>query len=134
MMDLAKIGQAVAQAPDSDLLTRASWDRLTESLQANEVSEQPFFCMYGFSIQMLQASGPGCVDRLFDDAWFHVGHAGEAYGLRSGLWFDIGLRGFVYFTTEVPPRQVAEGEGGFGPTEIALMARATALRAQQESE
>lgn len=134
MMDLAKIGQALVQAPVADLLTPSSWDLMRGSLQGNSVEDQPFFCIYGFAIQMIQASGPTCVDRLFDYRSFLVGHAGEAYGLRAGLWFDVELKGVAYFTTEVSPRQSSEDEGGFDPREIALMARAAELIAQQESE
>ena len=32
-----------------------------------------------------------------------IGHAGEAYGLRSGLWVDrAGGTGVAYFATNVP--------------------------------
>jgi hypothetical protein len=57
-----------------------------------------------------------------------VGHSGEAYGLQSGLWFDLGTgRGFAYFLTQVPPPADGEDTGGFTDREKALMARALEL-------
>ena len=57
-----------------------------------------------------------------------IGPPGEAYGLLSGLWFDLDSRqGFVYFTTESPPPAGGEDTGNFTPREKALMARAREL-------
>ena len=45
---------------------------------------------------------PGCRDILFGDgrAWFW--HAGEAYGLKAGLWIDPKRgTGVAYFATDV---------------------------------
>jgi hypothetical protein len=57
-----------------------------------------------------------------------VGHAGDAYGLRSGLWIDRAAgTGLVYFVTAVDP----DGKGvrsAFGPEEEALVDRAMAAR------
>ena len=61
--------------------------------------------------------------------------AGEAYGLRSGLWYNPSNgTGIAYFTTAVPPRQSAEDEGGFDQRELALMQRAYARLAQIEAQ
>ena len=44
-----------------------------------------------------------CKEKLFDDDVKRIGHAGEAYGLRAGLWLSPELKsGFAYFTTAVP--------------------------------
>ena len=65
-----------------------------------------------------------CADALVGDRKAYVGHAGEAYGLRSGLWFDpVGGRGIAYFTSSVPDR-TAPNEGGFAPEEVRLVRRA----------
>jgi hypothetical protein len=89
---------------------------------------QEFFCSYGLGVQLIEASGPECQDFLFRDGRARIGHAGEAYGLRSGLWLDpVSGTGMTYFTTAVPPRQSAEDEGGFDPREIELVARAQIL-------
>ena len=46
---------------------------------------------------MLFRSGP------YGDGVARVGHAGEAYGLRSGLWIDrAGGKGVAFFATAIP--------------------------------
>ena len=125
MLDLAKIGQAlVTQDPrllSSEAARRLNVDRSWEN------EGQDFFCYYAFHHQVIDHPLKGCVDQLFADGQVRIGHAGEAYGLRSGLWFEpYGRTGIAYFTTAVPPRQSAEDEGGFDPREIALMKRAGA--------
>jgi CubicO group peptidase (beta-lactamase class C family) len=57
-----------------------------------------FFCRYGLAVQTLATRGPNCRDDPFGDAQPRFGHAGEAYGLVSGLWIDRQAgRGVVYF-------------------------------------
>ena len=61
-----------------------------------------FFCSYGLAVQTIGAGGPGCRDGLFGDGRVRLGHAGDAYGLKSGLWFDPKTgRGTAFFTTAV---------------------------------
>ena len=123
MVDLARLGQALANGG-------AGRDR-AEALAAMLSSAQPdipgqeFFCGYGLGVQMIEATGRGCMDNLFMDGRARWGHPGEAYGLRSGLWFDPETgRGMAYFITAVPPRIGAEDDGGFDQREIDLIARA----------
>ncbi|MEL7198380.1 MAG: serine hydrolase domain-containing protein [Pseudomonadota bacterium] len=140
MMDLAKIGQAMLDRESVALprsMIRAMQGSVADGIAAFEEqgSDQDFFCIYGQGVQVIQWPQTTCQDNLFGDGAPYVGHAGEAYGLRAGLWFAPGADlGVVYFTTQVPPRQSAEDEGGFDPREIALMLRAQGLIAQQESE
>jgi hypothetical protein len=50
-----------------------------------------------------QIPTPGCADNPGTDGALLVGHAGDAYGLRSGLWIDLKRgRGIAYFVTGVP--------------------------------
>ncbi|UAB79610.1 serine hydrolase [Erythrobacter sp. SCSIO 43205] len=129
MMDLARIGQALAKEGDP-LLSKESLAAMLASA-APRIEGQEFFCGYGLHVQALETPGRACVDALFQDGITRYGHAGEAYGLRSGLWFDPQSgTGIAYFTTAVPPRQSAEDEGGFDEREIALIARAQKLIAQ----
>ena len=138
MMDLAKIGQELLKTHKESFLSDDALAELFFSVvQRND--RQEFFCRYGLGIQIIEDSGKACVDQLFNDGLGRHGHAGEAYGLRSGLWFSPRMgKGVSYFTTEVPPRQSAEDEGGFDLREIALMKRAQELlearRAQQSDE
>lgn len=130
MMDLAKIGQAFVANSDS-FLSQQAINRIIASLASNATGEQQFFCAYAIGIQIIESYSKDCEDGLFNDRTARMGHAGEAYGLRSGLWFDdLEKGGFAYFTTAVPPRQSAEDEGGFDPREIALMKRALELLEQ----
>ena len=137
MMDLAKIGQAFGdgRAFFSDR-AKQSFDRAWDtSLHPG----QEFFCIYGLHLQIIdsaqemwanaeQPKPATCRDELFGDGVPRVGHSGEAYGLQSGLWFDLGTgQGFAYFLTQVPPPVGGEDTGGFTAREKALMARAQAL-------
>lgn len=61
-----------------------------------------FLCRYGLATQTLATKTEGCRDDLFGDGIARVGHAGDAYGLRSGLWLDLaGGTGVAYFATDV---------------------------------
>ncbi len=134
MMDLAKIGQVLFPG-ENVILSKQSARLLGLSVAFGETEGQDFFCRYGLHVQAIDDRRLPCDDRLFADGRFRLGHAGEAYGLRAGLWVDTRARtGIAYFTTAVPPRQSAEDEGGFDPGEIALMARAQALLAQQNRD
>lgn len=68
-----------------------------------------FFCEYG--VAMHSTGGPAladptCRDDLFGDGRLRLGHSGDAYGLRSGLWFDLeGGEGIAYFVIQVPEGQ-----------------------------
>jgi CubicO group peptidase (beta-lactamase class C family) len=74
----------------------------------NGDTEGGFYCAYGLGVQILPARQRGCRDDLFGDGRERVGHAGEAYGVRSGLWVDMERgQGIAYFATangDDPPR------------------------------
>ena len=62
---------------------------------------QAFFCRYGLAVQTRATPTTGCGDDPFDDGVARVGHSGDAYGLRSGLWIDRKAgTGVVYFATD----------------------------------
>jgi CubicO group peptidase (beta-lactamase class C family) len=73
---------------------------------ANGDTEQSFYCGYGLSVQILVQCPPK--DDPFADGRPRLGHAGDAYGLRSGLWIDPAKgAGIAYFATALgddPPR------------------------------
>ncbi|WP_439568921.1 serine hydrolase domain-containing protein [Sphingopyxis sp.] len=68
-----------------------------------------FFCEYGAAMHSTgtgAATGPGCRDDLFGDGRRRLGHSGDAYGLRAGLWYDLEAgTGTAYFVTQVPDGQ-----------------------------
>jgi len=62
-----------------------------------------FLCSYGLALTLLATPKPGCHDDPFGDGRRRLGHAGDAYGLRSGLWIDRERgAGVAYFATDVP--------------------------------
>jgi CubicO group peptidase (beta-lactamase class C family) len=73
---------------------------------ANGDTEGSFYCGYGLAMQILSVCAPK--DDPFGDSKPRTGHAGDAYGLRSGLWIDRATgRGIAYFATGLgddPPR------------------------------
>jgi CubicO group peptidase (beta-lactamase class C family) len=61
-----------------------------------------FTCRYGLAIAFLATAVKGCADDPFGDGRQRIGHAGDAYGLKSGLWIDPEEgTGVVYFATDV---------------------------------
>ncbi|WP_326525640.1 serine hydrolase domain-containing protein [Sphingomonas sp.] len=103
--DLAKIGQMLLRRGDGFLkpesvaaIETARWT----FDGTNGDTSQGFYCRYGLATQTVPTLAAGCEDDLFGDGATWVGHAGEAYALRSGLWIDrTGGRGIAFFTTAV---------------------------------
>lgn len=93
----------------------------------NGDTSEGFYCSYGLAVTFLPTRREGCRDHLFDDGHARLGHGGEAYGLRSGLWIDPARgTGVAYFATDV-----TDGPGvrsAFTPVEEALAAGTTGLR------
>lgn len=132
MVDLARIGQALYRTGAEAFLSPATLQRFGWAL--GRTGQDRSFCWYGLHLQLIEHPLAACPDdTLFDDGIPRIGHSGEAYGLRSGLWIDPkGNAGLVYFTTGVPPPPGGEDTGGFAPEERALVARAmTQLAALQ---
>ena len=74
----------------------------------NGETDRGFYCAYGLGVQILPVPERGCRDDLFGDGRQRFGHAGDAYGVRSGLWIDPQRgEGIAYFATsngDDPPR------------------------------
>ena len=59
-------------------------------------------CRYGLAVGFVATGIAGCRDDPFGDARPRLGHLGDAYGLRSGLWIDRQRgTGVAYFATDV---------------------------------
>lgn len=85
---------------------------------ANGETENGYYCAYGLAVHRLAT--PGCRDDPFADGVARLGHSGEAYGLRSGLWVDRDRgRGVAYFVTAVPA-DAPKGRSSFTAAEEAL--------------
>jgi len=86
-----------------------------------------FFCEYGTAMHSTGGpalADPACRDDLFGDGRLRLGHSGDAYGLRSGLWFDLEAGdGIAYFTTQVPEGRKGE-RSAYSSAEEVLIDRA----------
>lgn len=131
MNDLARIGQMLARRGKGFLsprayaeLTRPVW-RFNGSNGVGENGEPDgFFCAYGLALQTIGTGGTGCNDDLFGDGRRRIGHSGDAYGLKSGLWVDpVSGRGIAYFTTAVPD-DASKGHSAFFAIEESVVERA----------
>ena len=75
---------------------------------ANGANEDGFYCAYGMAVQRLPIAQAGCHDDLFGGGRAVWGHAGDAYGVRSGLWIDpVRHTGIAFISTangDNPPR------------------------------
>ncbi len=106
---LARIGTMLLRGGDGFLtagsiatIERADW----RYDGANGDTAGGFYCAYGLGVQRIPAGVAGCRDDPFGAA--RVGHAGEAYGVRSGLWLDRARgTGVAFFATGV-----ADGDRG----------------------
>ncbi len=96
---LLKRGEGLLKPESIDAIERAAWT----FDGTNGDSSNGFYCRYGLGVTRLPTPVPGCADDLFGDARERIGHAGEAYGLRSGLWIDRAAgTGVAFFATAVP--------------------------------
>jgi CubicO group peptidase (beta-lactamase class C family) len=109
--DLAAIGRMLL-ARGGSFLSAASIETLVTPAWrfdgSNADTDSGFFCAYGLAVQSLPTAREGCNDDLFGHGRAMIGHAGDAYGLRSGLWVDPARGvGIAYFATgngDDPPR------------------------------
>ncbi|MEO8175126.1 MAG: serine hydrolase [Sphingomicrobium sp.] len=93
----------------------------------NGVTDHGFYCSFGLATQQIPNIRPGCNDDPAGDGVVRVGHAGEAYGLRSGLWIDPAHgTGIAYFVTGLPDNPKC-GRSAFRDAEEAAFKRALAL-------
>lgn len=110
MNDLARIGQVLARGGKGFLsprafaeLTRPQWRFDGSNGLGEDGTASGFFCAYGLAVHTIGSKGQGCKDDLFGDGRIRIGHSGDAYGLRSGLWVDMKAgRGLAFFTSAVP--------------------------------
>jgi CubicO group peptidase (beta-lactamase class C family) len=87
----------------------------------NGETEGGFWCSYALAVQTLSSGASDCKDDPFGDGRRRIGHPGEAYGLRSGLWIDPATgKGTAYFITAVAD-DAAKGRSAFNTVEEALL-------------
>ncbi len=93
----------------------------------NGDTDHGFYCTYGLATQTIPTPVRGCNDDPVADGRRRQGHAGDAYGLRSGLWLDrehgTGVAFFVTGLGSDPPR----GKSAFRASEEVAFSRALSL-------
>ena len=99
---------------------------------SNGITDGTFYCSSGNGTHRLP--NPGCADDLAGDGTTFVGHAGDAYGLKSGLWIDRqrGV-GVAYFTTAVPDPAPKAAGSAYTAAEVAAFRRTALLIHRRES-
>lgn len=130
MRDLAKIGQMLARGGTGFLshkafaeMTEPEWRFDGSNGLGEDGTASGFFCAYGLAVHLIGSGGPGCHDDLFGDGIPRLGHSGDAYGLKSGLWFDPKTgRGLAFFTTAVAD-EAPKGRSAFTGAEEAIVER-----------
>jgi len=69
---------------------------------SNGATDGGFYCSAGNGTHQLPNRQPGCADDMGSGGAVLAGHAGDAYGMKSGLWIDPERgRGIAYFVTGV---------------------------------
>ncbi|MES2137036.1 MAG: serine hydrolase domain-containing protein [Pseudomonadota bacterium] len=90
--------------------------------------EHGFYCSYGLATQQIPTPVPGCGDDPGTQGAVLVGHAGDAYGMKSGIWIDRARgRGIVYFVTGVPADARRDDRSAFTAAEAHAFRRTYAL-------
>ena len=113
--DLAVIGQLLlndGRHRGRPFLDRQSMATITTPAWrfdgSNGETDRGFYCAYGLGTQVIPSAVKGCNDDLFGGGRRMIGHAGEAYRVRSGLWVDPRARtGIAFFAANngtEPPR------------------------------
>ncbi len=126
MRGLARIGKMILHGGDS-FLSPASITMLIGPEWrfdgANGETEKGVNCAFGLAVQTLATTRTGCRDDPFGDGLPRIGHAGEAYGLRSGLWIDrANGTGIAFFVSAVPDDAPA-GQSAFTAAEEDVLRR-----------
>ena len=93
---------------------------------SNGKTDEGMYCSYGLGTQQLATPVKGCKDDPAGDGGMRIGHAGDAYGLRSGLWIDeASSTGIAYLVTDVGDARPEVAE--FTPEEKSAFKRTQAL-------
>ena len=124
MNDLARIGQLLIKQGQG-FLKPASFTEMVKPQWRyngkNGETENGFWCAYGLGVQTLATGPESCRDDPFGDRAVRIGHPGEAYGLRSGLWVDPKAKtGIAFFVTAVPDTE-PNGRSAFTLAEEMIM-------------
>ena len=112
---LARIGRMLLGGGTLDgirLLSPQSVDTMLTQVWrfdgSNGDTSNGFYCNFGLGAQQIPVKRPGCADDPGTGGNLLVGHGGDAYGLKAGLWIDrargVGIAYFVTGIAEFPRR------------------------------
>jgi CubicO group peptidase (beta-lactamase class C family) len=137
--DLARVGRMLLNggtldgariiSPRSvDILLTQVWRFDGSNGLTGEGNDSGFYCSYGLATQQLATPIARCADDPGTLGHSVVGHAGDAYGLKSGIWIDRarGL-GITYFVTGVPEKAPHSPGTAFTAAETRAFRRTYAL-------
>lgn len=89
---------------------------------SNGATDDGFYCSYGLAIQLIPAPGTPCRDDLTGSGRRLIGHAGEAYRVRSGLWLDPARKTGIAFVAANNRKDPPAGRSAFKAIEEWLAA------------
>jgi CubicO group peptidase (beta-lactamase class C family) len=100
-------------------VTRAQWT----FDGTNGETDNGFYCAYGLAIQLLPAPEAACRNDLTGTGRRLIGHAGEAYRVRSGLWIDPATRTGIAYVAANNGKDPPGGRSSFKAIEEWLAAK-----------
>jgi CubicO group peptidase (beta-lactamase class C family) len=132
---LARVGRLLLNGGTLDgvrIISQQSVDALLTQLWrfdgSNGSTEKGFYCSYGLATQQIPTRAPDCADDMGTGGAVLVGHAGDAYGMKAGLWIDRARgRGIAYFVTGVPDAAQRDDRSAFTAAEARAFRRTYAL-------
>ena len=132
---LARIGRMLLNGGTLEgvpILSKESVDMLLTQVWrfngANGQTDGGFYCSVGNGSHQLPNRIAGCADDMGTNGATLLGHAGDAYGMKSGIWIDRARgRGIAYFVTGVADPAPKEPGSAYTAAEVHAFRRTYAL-------
>ncbi|HZU51505.1 MAG TPA: serine hydrolase [Sphingomicrobium sp.] len=132
---LARIGRMLLDGGTIDgvrILSPGAVDALLTQVWrfdgSNGQTDGGFYCSAGNGTHQLPNRQPGCADDIGTRGSVLVGHAGDAYNMKSGIWIDRAHQhGIAYFVTAVPDPAPKEPGSAYTAAEVHAFKRSYAL-------
>ena len=132
---LARIGRMLLNGGTLDevriLSPQAVETLLTQTWRfdgSNGAIEGGFYCSAGNGTHQIPNKMRGCGDDMGTSGAILIGHAGDAYGMKSGLWIDRQRgQGIAYFVTGVADAAPKASDSAYSAAEEQAFRRTYAL-------